>query len=136
MSIMEKNLPIAESLGEGDKVRIVTSEGNSKQIDASEIGGGSALLVIDTYDGSTGDEVLDKTWQELHDAYVSGQRVIVQMNYINSASQYEYEMYIEMNGVTSMVNSEDSSDCNYSVYTGNGHTLSCTDKDDYPRIYG
>lgn len=38
--IMEKNLPVADSLGSGDKVRIVTSGGNSKQIDASQIGGG------------------------------------------------------------------------------------------------
>lgn len=37
--IMEKNLPVADSLGSGDKVRIVTSAGNSKQIDASQIGG-------------------------------------------------------------------------------------------------
>ena len=37
--IMERNLPVAESLGEGDKVRIVTSAGNSKQVDASQIGG-------------------------------------------------------------------------------------------------
>ena len=44
MSIMEKNLPVAESLESGDKVRIVTSAGNSKQIDASAIGGG--ILIV------------------------------------------------------------------------------------------
>ena len=38
--IMERNLPIAESIGEGDKVRIVTAAGNSKNVDASQIGGG------------------------------------------------------------------------------------------------
>lgn len=59
MSIMEKNLPIAESLGEGDKVRIVTSEGNSKQIDAGQIGGGGALIVE-----------YEKVWDENEDGYV------------------------------------------------------------------
>ena len=44
--IMEKNLPVAESLGSGDKVRIVTSAGNSKQIDASQIGWGSMVLTL------------------------------------------------------------------------------------------
>lgn len=41
MSIRENQLPIAESLAEGDKIRIVTSDGNSKSIDASAIGGGA-----------------------------------------------------------------------------------------------
>lgn len=52
MSIKENSLPIAESLNEGDKVRIVTNEGNSKQIDASEIGGGIKNLVDGSAQGS------------------------------------------------------------------------------------
>lgn len=48
--IMERNLPVAESLGSGDKVRIVTSAGNSKQIDASEIGGGGVSLIGMAYE--------------------------------------------------------------------------------------
>lgn len=40
MGIKERNLPIAESLGSGDKLRIVTSEGESKQIGADSVGGG------------------------------------------------------------------------------------------------
>ena len=44
--IMEKNLPVATELGEGDMVRIVTGGGNSKQIDASAIGGGGGAFVI------------------------------------------------------------------------------------------
>lgn len=39
MGIKENQLPVAESLGEGDMVRIVDSEGHSKQIDKDEIGG-------------------------------------------------------------------------------------------------
>lgn len=46
--IMEKNLPVATELGEGDMVRIVTSAGNSKQIDASQIGGGGNLVLTET----------------------------------------------------------------------------------------
>ena len=41
MGIKEKNLPIAEAINDGDKVRIVTADGESKNIDASLIGGGS-----------------------------------------------------------------------------------------------
>lgn len=49
MAVKEMNLPVAESLGEGDKVRIVTEEGNSKQIDASQIGGGGGNVLIAKY---------------------------------------------------------------------------------------
>lgn len=44
MGIKESNLPIAESLGSGDKLRIVTSEGESKQIGADVVGGGVILV--------------------------------------------------------------------------------------------
>lgn len=37
MGIKESNLPIAESLGSGDKLRIVTSDGASKQIGADSV---------------------------------------------------------------------------------------------------
>lgn len=73
--IMERNLPVAESLGSGDKVRIVTAAGNSKNIDASEIGGGGVLLINAVY--SNDDTTLDKTWKEIHDAYMSGIHCLV-----------------------------------------------------------
>ena len=84
--IMERNLPVAESLGSGDKVRIVTSAGNSKQIDASQIGGGGVLVVniVDhdpaskasllkassatPVDPSTQKVWLDKTYNEIYSA--------------------------------------------------------------------
>lgn len=40
MGIKEKDLQTVESLSNGDKVRIVTSEGNSRNVDAGAIGGG------------------------------------------------------------------------------------------------
>lgn len=80
MSIMEKNLPIAESLGEGDKLRIVTSEGNSKQIDASQIGGGSdgdsEIFNINVYEDE-GEFYADKTPEEIVNAYNSGKTLLV-----------------------------------------------------------
>lgn len=48
--IQERNLPVAESIGEGDKVRIVTAAGNSKNIDASLIGGGIGTLAVNIID--------------------------------------------------------------------------------------
>lgn len=46
--IQERNLPVADSIGEGDKVRIVTAQGNSKNVDASQIGGGGNLVLTET----------------------------------------------------------------------------------------
>ena len=40
MGIKEKDLPIAENVANGDKLRMVTANGESKNIDASKIGGG------------------------------------------------------------------------------------------------
>ena len=40
MGILEKNLPVAESVGDNDMVRIVTEDGESKLANKSDIGGG------------------------------------------------------------------------------------------------
>ena len=70
MNIMEKNLPIAESIGEGDKVRIVTAQGSSKNIDASQIGGGgvSLFVVNRLFSEQLDNYILDKTWNEIVNA--------------------------------------------------------------------
>ena len=65
--IKEKNLPVAESLGNGDKIRIVTAAGNSKQIDAGAIGGGGFVSLNEDENG-----YLDKTWKEIKDGYEVG----------------------------------------------------------------
>ena len=39
MGIKEMNLPVATGINEGDMLRMVTSNGESKNIDASAIGG-------------------------------------------------------------------------------------------------
>lgn len=70
--IMEKNLPVADSIQSGDKIRIVTSAGNSKQVDASQIGGGGALKVTATFEYNSQDELiggsLDKIYREIENA--------------------------------------------------------------------
>lgn len=68
--IMEKNLPVAESIQSGDKIRIVTSAGNSKQVDASAVGGGGALKVTITSeeDGSNIVYSTDKTYNQIANA--------------------------------------------------------------------
>ena len=79
MGIKEKNLPMAESLSVGDKVRIVTAAGNSKNIDASEIGGGGGgvLLINIVYGDDPDDITLDKTWKEIHDAFIAGNACLI-----------------------------------------------------------
>lgn len=66
--IMERNLPVADSIGEGDKVRIVTAAGNSKNVDASQIGG--ALKVTITKEETTTDFIYstDKTYRQIANA--------------------------------------------------------------------
>ena len=67
--IMERNLPVADSIGEGDKVRIVTSAGNSKNIYASLIGSG--ILKVNIIEGSD-DLSLDKSYNEIISAFDAG----------------------------------------------------------------
>lgn len=106
--IMERNLPVAESLGEGDMVRIVTSAGNSKQIDASEIGGGGGVLIItEEYDAGTDVGTLDKTWKEIHDAFISGIPCIL---YYPDGDDYTY---IKIDKISYV-----QSNCPYSVSAG------------------
>ena len=76
--IKEKNLPVADSIQSGDKIRIVTSAGNSKQIDASAVGGGCCPLLI----SYTEEEVdhgtlytLNRTYNEIDEAIQSGKPI-------------------------------------------------------------
>lgn len=85
--IMEKNLPVAESLGSGDKVRIVTSAGNSKQIDASQIGGGG-MIVTSTHDEETDTVTIDKTYNELASALRSGVVPIYLVDMMGTTTMY------------------------------------------------
>ena len=67
--IMERNLPVATELGEGDMVRIVTSAGNSKQIDADAFGGG--LLACNFHvEGDGG--YIDKSYNDIISAIQAG----------------------------------------------------------------
>ena len=70
--IMEKNLPVATELGEGDMVRIVTGGGNSKQIDASSIGGGVLKITVTADPLDPGALALDKTYNEIKSAVDNG----------------------------------------------------------------
>lgn len=50
----ESNLPIAESLGSGDKLRIVTSDGASKQIGADSVGAVEVVKLGTLHGGGSG----------------------------------------------------------------------------------
>ncbi len=78
MNIMERNLPVAESLGEGDKVRIVTGGGNSKSIDADAFGCGFVLVRMTYVDDNT--FTSDKTHSEISALLESGVPVIATWN--------------------------------------------------------
>lgn len=93
--IMERNLPVAESLGSGDKVRIVTAAGNSKQIDASALGGALKVIVTDEFDVSTQTRSgnLDKTYREIENAQAL---MFVEIDEEGSTMNYdEFEFYYD-----------------------------------------
>ena len=86
--IMEKNLPVATELGEGDMVRIVTGGGNSKQIDASAIGGGGCgccnIVISQTVEeiptkasSTTYLHTLNVTYKDIIDVVLNGCRVVL-----------------------------------------------------------
>ena len=78
MGILEKNLPIAESISEGDMLRMISSDGESKQISADAIGGGeeSEVFVVKiTYEDYT-TATADKTADEILDAFNSGKSIV------------------------------------------------------------
>lgn len=73
MSIMEKNLPVATELASGDMVRIVTGGGNSKIIDADEVG--KEIFVVNvTYAGGATSK--DKSYNEIKSAYDDGKLIV------------------------------------------------------------
>lgn len=96
MSVMEKNLPIAESLGEGDKLRIVTSEGNSKNVPASVVGGGDVFVVTVTTDSEDQNtKYFDKSALEIYNAIEAGKSIALRLGtsdgiYITSIDFYAY----------------------------------------------
>ena len=44
---------------------------------ASGCSGGGVMIVNVNHDRDTGNDILDKTWKEIHDAYISGTTVII-----------------------------------------------------------
>lgn len=80
MSIMEKNLPIASELAEGDYLRIVTSGGNSKQVLASAVGGGAVEQFVVTITIDEDDDTIitsDKTGTEILAELILGKQMVV-----------------------------------------------------------
>ena len=104
MGIKESNLPIAESLGSGDKLRIVTSEGESKQIGADSVGMVAHLTRQWNPDISQLEWVCDKTYEEMQ-AYVyeGGADILLQLDGSNGAKADMYNLYLSQysaNGMT------------------------------------
>lgn len=98
MAIKEKDLQTIESLSEGDKVRVVTSEGNSRNIDASVYN----INIVDVvYDDNIGKMRTNNTWREIYNMLCSNNPPIFLLNPrtydLNAISQY-YFVAINTNG--------------------------------------
>jgi len=80
MNIMERNLPVAESIGEGDKVRIVTAAGNSKNVDKSAFDNNVYLFNVKvTQSGSDWVVETDETLQNLETAWEANKFIVAKV---------------------------------------------------------
>ena len=117
--IMEKNLPVATELGEGDMVRIVTGGGNSKQIDASAIGGGGGAFVIN-FTESNNSWTVDKSWQDARDAIQNGTPAIGVIHFEDDPFGM-YNIPLEISSLLFLANSEYYININWnSIYQVSG----------------
>lgn len=94
MGIKESNLPIAESLGSGDKLRIVTSDGESKQIGADSVGMVAKLYKVYSQEFPQGQWVCTKTYAEMQE-YLSngGANLILQLDDSNGRGMEVHNLY-------------------------------------------
>ncbi len=95
MSIKEKDLQTIESLSDGDKLRVVTSEGNSRNIPASAIGdsGNGGIFIINTigYDDEEFTiEGADKTFEEITSAISNNQLPVLYVRDTNLIAWVAY----------------------------------------------
>jgi len=84
MGIKEKDLQTVESLNTGDFLRVVTSEGNSRNVPASQVGGGVHVIpMILTIDG--GDYTLGWVGEERYTDILpwieAGELVTIKLTY-------------------------------------------------------
>lgn len=105
MAIKEKDLQTIESLSDGDKLRVVTSEGNSRNVPASAIGGGNSngIFIINTIgyddDGFT-IEGADKTFEEITNAINNNQLPVL---YVRSTNLIAWVAYLENSSAGTIV---------------------------------
>jgi len=86
--------------------------------------GGGVLIVNCNYDESASKSTLDKTWKEIHDAYINGAKVLLFSADLNSGSE-TYSSLIQ-------ITNDDGSVKPFVVMFGNGNTYNTATEDGYP----
>ena len=79
MGIKEKDLQTLENLSDGDKLRVVTEEGNSRNIPANVVGGGGICIETEFINAGAYDKYCkstEVTWEEAVTAVKSGVSVV------------------------------------------------------------
>lgn len=139
MAIKENQLPTAQEVTENNLIRTVDENGASQNMTVDQlgglVGGGEIFLITATYHQEEEYTDLDKTWQEIHDAYYAGK-----MCYIVKHEEGEGEDYSHYSDgralvfLVSQVNdiNGDYEENNYSVESIISN-YSTRDADDYPR---
>lgn len=93
MGIKEKDLQAVQALNDGDFIRVVTSEGNSRNVPASQVGGGHVIPMGLQIDG--GDYTLQWVGEERYADILAwieaGELVAIKLTFVASgAIQYCY----------------------------------------------
>lgn len=111
MGVKEKDLQTVESLSAGDKIRIVTGGGNSKNVDAGKTGGKIIIHAEGRHDptpGTSEDITLDLTFSEIVSLVQAGFTPVVEFNnslqtMFNAMCQAYFSAYSAINATGEVV---------------------------------
>jgi hypothetical protein len=92
MGIKEKDLQTVQQLNDGDFIRVVTANGNSKKVDKNAVGGGNAFVVTISQHEFGGTATADKTYAEIEEAFQQGKDVRGILNRVDGTVIYGMAM--------------------------------------------
>lgn len=135
MAIKEKDLQTINSLSDGDKLRVVTSEGNSRNIDAGTVG--NSLIINVSNENYR--FILNKTFNEIDSALKSGKLCVVIFDFDEILDYFSNGYHVTGIVTGTYIDVEPNSAC-YVILSGvdsasRFYVTDNTSLDDYPRYY-
>ena len=127
----------------GETLPPVTPEDNGKVLGVSDGawgvieqsgGGGSEPLIVTVtyaYEDGTATYTCNKTWKEIHDAYLAG-TIVLFYEHIEFDPGDDQDSYVAISTITSGVSGGDSY---YLIYAMDGRQYGASTENDYPVAY-